>query len=111
MARNGQDALVIPGAEFAAVLQEIIDYQDERFEARAMGSKAGVRWIADLVEADTRRVRDVMEQQWITLDVVDRWLTRLGMTHLLPHLSVVPNPNWSVLHWVEYMSERGCEPE
>ena len=105
--RNGQDALVIDGAEFAAVLQELIDYKDEIFQARALGEKAGLRWIADLVEADTRRVRDVMAQKWVTLDVADRWLTRLGMTHVLPHLSVVPNPKWSVLHWVEYMAEQG----
>jgi hypothetical protein len=114
MAGNQRDALVVPGEEFAAVLQELIDYHDslrEGVQWTKLGPNGGVRWVADQVGADSGRVRAVLHQKWVTLRVVDEWLTALGLTHVLPILTVLPNPNWSVLHWVEYMAERGCDAE
>lgn len=51
-------------------------------------------WLAKQIGVDESRVRAVFKQKFITVPVVDKWLTALGLTHALydSSLTVVSNP-------------------
>ena len=114
---NTFDALVVPGEEFAVILRELIDHQDKkRLDYLAGGDSrtsrqpnGGRKWVADMVGVEPRRVGLIMEQRFVTLRIVDEWLIKLGLQHLLDNgtLSVVPNPNMGIVNWIEWAEERG----
>lgn len=43
----------------------------------------GYVWLAQRIGVHESRVRAVFEQNYVTFDLVDRWLTNLGLTNAL----------------------------
>lgn len=60
---------------------------------------------------DRRRVSGMMngEYKFVPLSQADAVLSAIDKDYLIGgFLHVIPNPNWSMESWVNYMKERGC---
>jgi hypothetical protein len=62
--------LRIPVQDFSKLLGPIIDLN-------------GWSWLADKVGVHESRVRRVFEQNYVTHELADKWLTKLGLTNAL----------------------------
>lgn len=101
--KNGMDPLVVRGEDFRRVIEPLIEED---------GGNA--RPLADLIGVDVRALLAVVyHREYINLEKADRWLTKLGLQHLLSNgtLTVVANPRWNQERWIKWMRERGCEPD
>jgi hypothetical protein len=98
--RGYNDPLVLSTAQIGPILNHVV-------------AEDGLEVVADRLGTSTRRLWDIIEgrQKWVQLSVVDRWLTRMGLAHLLNDgtLSLVANPSWSQGQWVGYWNKCGDE--
>lgn len=114
------EAQVVFGAQLAEILKEWRDlWELERteYEQSSYGRPAGsgvmgpTQYISTQTGIDRRRVSGIVNGEWkfIPLSQADAVLSAIGKDYLIGgFLHVIPNPNWSMESWVEYMKERGC---
>lgn len=68
-------------------------------------------WLALETGINVRRIRGMIngEYRTVSLSDADKILQALGKEDLLRDvLYIIPNPNWSLEKWAEYLEERGC---
>jgi hypothetical protein len=117
---NGRGpAEVVPGFQLSTVLREwIVRYLDGRgiSESKLVGDEVAmfgpIQYLSHWTGISVRRVSGICngefpnvpyQQAEILLMVIDRdYLLANG------EIQVVPNPNWSLEKWMDYMRERGC---
>ena len=68
-----------------------------------LAEESGVqrRQIARITSGDIKTISE--EQAWKILKAIDREYLLVNRT-----IHVIPNPQWSLDHWIEYMRNQGC---
>jgi hypothetical protein len=70
-----------------------------------------IDWLAEKTEIHFRRVYGIASSEFkhVPLTQADKILTAMGYMDMLgKEIPVIPNPNWSMERWMEYMESRGC---
>lgn len=96
---NGSsDPLAISSEELRVLLENEIDHHD------------WLNSLAHILGEDHRTIyKKLYTQKFITFNVVDAWLSKLGIYWLDDGtLTAVPNPRWTKEKWLAYMESRGC---
>lgn len=121
------EAEVVPGFQLARVLQawtvKFLDGRSKNGSNRIGNVQFGVeedeadymfgpvQYLAHYSGIHIRRVSGICngEFQVVPLTQADKLLQAIERPDLLgTEIQVVPNPNWSLEKWLEYMQERGC---
>lgn len=120
--RNTGQAEVVLGEQLAKIVQE---WRDEWLAVRnpwteysGNPSKNGAKvmgpldWLKEKTGLNIRRINGIVagEFRTVSLSQADAILTAIERISALTDgtLHIIPNPNWSLEKWTEYMRERGC---
>lgn len=78
----------------------------------AMKETGSVRYLCEHTGLKPRALWRIMhgETQCTALSIADALLNAIGREYMLSNgeITVIPNPRFSLEHWVEIMQERGC---
>jgi hypothetical protein len=115
---------VVLGQQLAEILQEWkVNYLKERNPEKEFpkGWKTGVvnsqvigpvDYLKEHTGLDPRRIFGMIKGEYkiIALAQAELILMVIDREYLLSngYLRVIPNPNWSLERWMNYMNERGC---
>jgi hypothetical protein len=109
---------VVSGEQLSKVLKRWRkDYVDERNPEHSRYIQNQVSfltpqdWLAQETGINERRIRGLIngEYEYVGLSQADAVLQAAGFEGwLYSVINVIPNPNWSVVDWVNHMSNRGC---
>jgi hypothetical protein len=114
------EAEVVPGFQLQKVLQIWVEQwvNDRPLGHQSPGIASGAsftgpfQYIAEQTGLNPRRISAIHrgEIKFIALSDADEILSAMNLTHLLAtgEIQVVPNPNWSLEKWLNFMDERGC---
>lgn len=94
------DPLVVPSEDLRKLLQPLVDLNSINWLAEQCGSTM------------TRMKQSLYEQEFISLGVVDRWLTNLGIYHALQDGSIrlCANPSWTRATFENFFLRCGDTP-
>lgn len=120
---GGGEAEVVLGSQLAEVLQEWQQlWFKERdpnlsrssewgmsYEDRVMGPND---WLTEKTGLNERRIAGFIKGEFKTVPLTQAELVLLAIDkyYLLDNgtIRIIPNPNWSLEKWMDYMKERGC---
>lgn len=88
-------------------LDVILPYAE--FEVNQYGELQWHGWFARECDTGVGRARAIAKQEYLSVYTVDRYLTKLGLQHLFPHLKLYANPTWSRERFRNYFIRQGID--
>lgn len=106
------EAEVVTAEPLGAVLRNwIVMFMRERPNGVDNVLMGPINWLSEKTEINERRISGIANGEFshVPLSQTDALLTAIGRPDLLGiEIHVMPNPNWSMEWWLDYMAERGC---
>lgn len=121
MSKANNDPLVVRTADLRPFIERtILQFNNDHplYEGQAVVETVefGVwNWMEQETGIPKRSLYRIylLETKSTSLETADKLLQGLGYPQALQNgeVKIIPNPQWSMVGWVAYMRERGCEPE
>lgn len=113
---NGKgEAQVVLGNQLAKVLQEwrtAFDRRNEGYDTYRDVIMGPMDWLKEMTGLHIRRIHGLVKGEYeiVPLTQAELVLMAIDKDYLLSNgtIHVIPNPNWSLEKWTNYMKERGC---
>jgi hypothetical protein len=107
---------VVPCYQLAKILNEWIEkyVADRPLRMAEDGGAFGetfmgpIAWLVDKTGLNERSIHRIIKEEIKVVSLTQADLLLTAIDRHLSEVQVVPNPNWSLERWIDYMKERGC---